>query len=119
MTECCSGPLACPCPPVGLVDVVGKKWGICVVTLIGHHRQLRFGPIQRSLPRVSPATLSATLRSLEQREIVCKVPISGDGRASAAYTLTESGSELYRSMLPMAKWLRRNHNLEIHSKGRS
>ena len=114
MEACCSGPLACPCPPVGLVDVVGKKWAMCVLTLAGCHGTVRFGQIQRSLPGVSPATLSGTLRALVREKLLRKVPVSGDGRASTAYRLTDLGGELYRSMVPLARWLRREHETEFH-----
>ena len=103
---CCDDDLECPCPPVGLVDVVGKKWAICVVTLLGRYQTLRFGPIQRSLPRVSPATLTATLRALEKERLVRRIPITADRRAASAYALTVRGQALYRSLLPLASWLR-------------
>jgi DNA-binding HxlR family transcriptional regulator len=98
--------MECPCPPVGLVDVVGKKWAMCVVTLLGRNGTVRFGPIQRSLPRVSPATLTATLRALERERLVRRVVLHGDRRASSAYELTVQGAGLYRSLLPLASWLR-------------
>ncbi|MCI4339802.1 MAG: helix-turn-helix transcriptional regulator [Thermoplasmata archaeon] len=114
MTECCSGPLACPCPPVGLIDVVGKKWAVCLVSLLGRHGTLRFGAIQRALPRVSPATLTATLRALEREGIVRPVPIDGDGRSTAAYGLTRAGIGLAESLRPLASWLgRRHHHVEL------
>jgi DNA-binding HxlR family transcriptional regulator len=99
-------PLECPCPPAGLVDIVGKKWAICVVTLLGPHGPLRFGRIQRSLPAVSPATLSATLRALEHEQLIRKVRLSRDGASILAYDLTAPGRALYRSLLPLAGWLR-------------
>jgi len=96
----------CPCPPVGLIDVVGKKWAMCVVSLLGWNGELRFGPIQRSLPRVSPATLTATLRALE-RERLIRRSSSGAARGSpVSYGLTSRGTELYRNLLPLAGWLR-------------
>ncbi len=106
MTACCPSDLECPCPPVGLVDVVGKKWAMCVVTLLGRHGTLRFGPIQRALPTVSPATLTSTLRSLEKERLVRRVPITTDARASSAYDLTPRGKALYANLLPLASWLR-------------
>jgi DNA-binding HxlR family transcriptional regulator len=109
VTECCSGPLACPCPPVGLIDVVGKKWAVCLVTLLGRHGVLRFGAIQHSLPRVSPATLTATLRALETEGIVRKVALDGDGRAPVGYALTRAGTSLAESLQPLADWLGRRH----------
>ena len=95
--------LECPCPPEGTIDVVGKKWAICVVTLLGRNGALRFGSIQQTLSRVSPATLVSTLRSLERAELVSRGTTPGIG-----YSLTTRGEALYRSLLPLASWLRKS-----------
>ena len=97
--------LECPCPPQGTINVVGKKWAICVVTLLGRNGALRFGPIQRTLSRVSPATLVSTLRSLEKSGLVEHARTVG-AAAPATYALTRKGEALYRSLLPLASWLR-------------
>jgi DNA-binding HxlR family transcriptional regulator len=89
-----------------MIDVVGKKWAMCVVTLLGRNGELRFGPIQRALPRVSPATLTATLRALERSGLVGRNPTAIDRRARGIYALTAKGEALYRSLLPLASWLR-------------
>lgn len=102
-----SPPLVCPCPPAGLIDVVGKKWAICVITLLGSNGPLRFGPIQRALPSVSPATLSATLRALERGGLITRTPLGERRFDPSRYALTHQGSALYRSLLPLASWLRR------------
>lgn len=96
----------CPCPPAGLIDVVGKKWAVCVVTLLGRNGALRFGPIQRSLPAVSPATLTATLRALEKERIVRRVAVRSDRGEALGYGLTRRGDALYQSLVPLASWLR-------------
>ncbi len=98
--------LECPCPPAGVIDVVGKKWALCVVTLLGRNGALRFGPIQRALPSVSPATLTTTLRALETHGLVRRTPVPDDKRAPVAYRLTPPGEALYRSLIPLASWLR-------------
>ncbi|MHB8351698.1 MAG: winged helix-turn-helix transcriptional regulator [Thermoplasmata archaeon] len=98
--------LPCPCPPSGLIDLVGKKWAICVVTLLGCHGALRFGRIQTALPAVSPATLTSTLRALEREMVIERLPVTGDRRASGLYALTPRGTALHRSLLPLAGWLR-------------
>ncbi len=105
MSQCCEENLECPCPPVGLIDVVGKKWAVCVVTLLGKYGTVRFGPIQRCLSGVSPATLTSTLRSLERTRIIRRVPVEGTRGPVRAYTLTDSGRTLYQSVLPLARWL--------------
>jgi len=99
------GELECPCPPIGLIDVVGKKWAVCVVSLLGTYGTVRFGPIQRSLSGVSPATLSTTLRALEGAGLICRLPNEGPRGMRRGYALTESGGSLYRSLLPLARWL--------------
>jgi DNA-binding HxlR family transcriptional regulator len=106
--ECCESTYDCPCPPVGLIDVVGKKWAMCVVTLLGHHGKLRFGPIQRSLPRVSPATLTSTLRALERERILVRTAAEPVRGAPVAYHLTPRGMALYENLLPLAGWLRQS-----------
>lgn len=97
--------LECPCPPAGTIDVVGKKWALCVVTLLGRNGTLRFGPIQRALPTVSPATLTSTLRALEKERLVERPRVDGDDRARGAYRLTGQGQALYRALLPLTSWL--------------
>jgi DNA-binding HxlR family transcriptional regulator len=85
--------------------VVGKKWAVCVVTLLGKYGTVRFGPIQECLSGVSPATLTSTLRSLEKAKLVARVPSEGPRGPVRAYALTDSGATLYRSLLPLANWL--------------
>jgi DNA-binding HxlR family transcriptional regulator len=103
--QSCPCELECPCPPIGLIDVVGKKWAVCVVTLLGKYGTVRFGPIQECLSGVSPATLTSTLRSLERAKLVARVPSEGPRGPVRAYALTVSGTTLYRSLLPLANWL--------------
>lgn len=98
--------LECPCPPIGLIDVVGKKWAVCVISLLGRYGTVRFGPIQSCLSGVSPATLTSTLRALERTKLIRRVPAEGPRGPVKAYALTPSGSELNRSLLPLASWLR-------------
>ena len=69
-------------------------------------RAQRFGPIPRALPRVSPATRTATLRALERSGVVHRNPPRTDRRSRGAYLLTGTGQALYRSPLPLASRLR-------------
>lgn len=105
MSQGCEGDLECPCPPIGLIDVVGKKWAVCVVSLLGKYGTVRFGPIQKCLSGVSPATLTTTLRSLEKARLVLRVPVDGPRGPVHAYALTNSGLTLYQNLLPLATWL--------------
>ncbi len=108
MSQGCEGELECPCPPVGLIDVVGKKWAVCVISLLGRYGTVRFGPIQRCLSGVSPATLTTTLRSLEREKLVRRAPAESPRGLVRAYSLTPSGQALYERLLPLADWLRKS-----------
>ena len=105
MSQGRDGELECPCPPVGLIDVVGKKWAVCVISLLGRYGTVRFGPIQRCLSGVSPATLTATLRALERSRLVRRTPAESPRGPVRAYALTPSGRVLYERLLPLADWL--------------
>jgi DNA-binding HxlR family transcriptional regulator len=102
-TEC---DLVCPCPPIGLIDIVGKKWAVCVISLLGRYGTVRFGPIQTCLSGVSPATLTTTLRSLERARLVQRPRVESPRGPVRGYALTPSGRELYERLLPFADWLR-------------
>ena len=106
VSEPCECNLECPCPPVGLIDVVGKKWAVCVIALLGKYGTVRFGPIQRCLSGVSPATLTTTLRALERERLVRRRLLEGERGPIRAYALTPSGQHLYETLLPLANWLR-------------
>lgn len=86
--------------------MVGKKWAFCVVSLLGTYGIVRFGPIQRCLSGVSPATLTSTLRSLEQARLIHRVLTEGPRGPVKAYALTRSGRTLYTSIEPLTHWLR-------------
>jgi DNA-binding HxlR family transcriptional regulator len=96
----------CPCPPVGLINVVGKKWAVCVIALLGEYGTVRFGPIQRCLCGVSPATLTSTLRALERAGLVGRRNAETDQGRVRAYALTPTGRALHASLAPFTRWLR-------------
>jgi DNA-binding HxlR family transcriptional regulator len=87
-----------------MIDVVGKKWAVCVIALLGKYGTVRFGPIQRCLSGVSPATLTSTLRALERHRLVRRPPLAVDGATVRAYALTPRGEVLYQSLRPLANW---------------
>jgi DNA-binding HxlR family transcriptional regulator len=90
---------------MGLVGIVGKKWAVCVISLLGRYGTVRFGPIQRCLTGVSPATLTTTLRTLERRHLVRRVPVEGRTGPVRAYALTSDGAALHRALLPLVGYL--------------
>ncbi|MBU7018683.1 MAG: helix-turn-helix transcriptional regulator [Theionarchaea archaeon] len=93
------------CPITGIIDVVAKKWSICVVSLLGNHGSMRFNEIRKELKGISPKSLSDRLKELHegeliQREVYAEVPLRVE------YSLTEDGKSLFEALQPLMKWVR-------------
>lgn len=93
----------CPCPCEGIIETIGKKWTLCIITTIKNLRRIRFNELQSSLPGISPKTLSETLRQLEaagitKREVFAEIP------PRVEYSLTPSGSKLSEAIVPLMIW---------------
>jgi len=60
----------CLCPVQGIIDVVGKKWAICIVNHLGRTKSLRYNEIKNQIGVISPKTLSDTLKVLEKERLI-------------------------------------------------
>jgi DNA-binding HxlR family transcriptional regulator len=93
----------CLCPLQGVIDVISKKWSLLIINTIGNNRRIRFNQIMDTLQGISPKTLSATLKELQnegliQRESFAEIP------PRVEYTLTTDGVELRKSIIPLLEW---------------
>ncbi len=96
----------CLCPVQGIIDVVSKKWAICIVNHLGREKSLRYNEIKNQIGVISPKTLSDTLKVLEKaglitREVYPEMPPRVD------YSLTTKGRELKTALLPLLQWLQK------------
>ncbi len=93
----------CPCPCEGIIEIIGKKWTLCIITTIKNDTKIRFNKIQKMLEGISPKTLSETLRQLEaagivKREIFAEIP------PRVEYSLTQAGGKLFDAIAPLMIW---------------
>lgn len=93
----------CFCPLEGVIDVISKKWALLIVNAIGNNGRLRFNNLMEELGRISPKTLSDTLKELQaegliKRESFAEIP------PRVEYSLTDDGAELRKSIIPLLKW---------------
>lgn len=93
----------CVCVVGGPIDVIGKKWTLCIVVTIGNRPGIRFNGLLEVLRTISPRTLSETLKALErngivQREAFKEVP------PRVEYRLTEAGTRLRQAIVPLMEW---------------
>jgi len=91
------------CSLRGVTDVVGRKWALIIIDVVGNYRKVRFNTLMEELHGVSPKTLSDTLKKLQnegliRRESFAEIP------PRVEYTLTEDGIELRKAVIPLLEW---------------
>jgi DNA-binding HxlR family transcriptional regulator len=84
------------CRSVSVFDeamkLLGDFWTLRIVDAI-RHDEVRFCEIERRLPAVNPATLSARLKKLEEQGLVSRTAETID-RQSVCYSLTPRGFKI-------------------------
>lgn len=83
------------CPIAKAAEVLGDRWTLLILRelLLG---STRFNQLERGLPRISRALLSARLRFLEHAGIVV--------RQDGAYEITPAGRDLTEVMRQLGEW---------------
>ncbi len=95
----------CLCPVEGIIDVVSKKWAICIISHLGNSNVgYRFNELQRSLDGISPKSLSDRLKELNEEKLVDR-EVEESVPPKVTYTLTGDGEELYERLLPLIEWV--------------
>jgi len=91
------------CPVRNVLDRVGDKWSILIISLLGEEGTLRFNQLNTLIGTISQKMLTVTLKTLEadgliSREIFPQVP------PRVEYTLTDLGQSLLPAMKGLTKW---------------
>jgi DNA-binding HxlR family transcriptional regulator len=96
----------CLCPVQGIIDVVGKKWTICIVNHLGRVKSLRYNEIKNQIGVISPKTLSDTLKILEKEKLITR-NVYPETPPRVEYSLTKKGNELQIALRPLLQWLQK------------
>ncbi|HZD13086.1 MAG TPA: helix-turn-helix domain-containing protein [Candidatus Binatus sp.] len=96
---CCD----CSCPCEGIINLVGKKWTLCVLAQLGNNGIMRFNQLAATLPGISAKTLADVLKDLNKagligREAFAEIP------PRVEYHLTSDGRELTMLVAPLMDW---------------
>ena len=84
------------------LKIVGSKWTILILHELCEGTK-RFGELQRTLPGISPKTLSLRLQQLEKDGVV-KKKIYAEVPLRVEYSLTQKGQSLRNIIDTMRKW---------------
>lgn len=94
----------CFCPLFGLLDVVAKKWALLIIAILGNEGAKGFNELKNELGRISPKTLSETLKNLERIGLVDR-KIRATTPPTTQYSLTADGRELREHLIPLLVWV--------------
>jgi DNA-binding HxlR family transcriptional regulator len=92
--------------PIGCVkaatEILGDKWTPQLLRFFINEEVVRFCQLQDLVGGINPRTLSARLASLEEHEIITKLPTTSAARCE--YMLTQKGKALVPILQDMQTW---------------
>lgn len=96
----------CLCSTTGLVQIMGRKYALRLLFLIGDRGVMRFGDLRSDMDDMSSSTLTIRLAELERaglirRETFAEIP------PRVEYTLTGEGEDLRKSLFALSKFTAR------------
>jgi len=91
------------CPVARTLNIIGERWTILILRDLFREGPRRFQDFQRSLPGVSPNTLSARLKSLEEHGVIAR-KFYEEHPPRAEYLLTDKGRTLGPILKALLDW---------------
>jgi DNA-binding HxlR family transcriptional regulator len=103
-TACTLDEETCRCLLSDVMALLGRKYVMEVVCIVGTHGTVRFGEIESHLPGASTSTLSTRLdelvdAGLVERERYAEIP------PRVEYELSADGEELATRLEPVVEWV--------------
>ncbi len=92
------------CKTYGILNTIGKKWTICLVSILGGDEGQRFNELQKKLNNISPKTLSNRLKELQKADLIIR-DVKPESPPKVEYKLTEDGEDLKKALRPLVEWI--------------
>lgn len=104
--NCCEEKKMCICSVKGIMEVVSKKWTICIVSSLGAREEgYRFNELKDKLEDISSKSLSDRLKELTREGLVDRT-VEPTVPPKVTYTLNEEGRKLQEALMPLVQWVR-------------
>ena len=113
MTSKNSSNAICLCPLDGVIDTIGKKWGLLIINEIGNHGKLRYNELMSELKGISPSSLASMLKDLEKEKLIEK-EIFREIPPRVEYSLSVRGRDLREAIIPLIRWATKKGNYTMH-----
>ncbi len=96
----------CMCPATGLVQIIGRKYALRLLTVIGERQKIRFNDLKTVMDDMSSSTLTIRLAELERAALIERMTYP-ETPPRVEYKLTTEGSKLRRSLFALSKYASR------------
>ncbi len=95
-------PIAETCPIVNAIREIGGEWKLIVIRYLAEGKQ-GFNELMKTIPDVNSKTLAATLKYLEEKNIISR-EVESTRPFRVKYSLTEKGISLGEAITDLKKW---------------
>jgi DNA-binding HxlR family transcriptional regulator len=95
------------CPIARALDIIGERWTVLILRDLLRQGPRKFQEFEQSLSGISPNTLSARLKTLEEHGIISR-RFYEQHPPRAEYLLTPKGRELGPAMKALLEWGRKH-----------
>jgi len=83
----------CLCPGTDFVQILGRRYALAILSIIGNHPNTRFQELRNRLGDVSSSTLTIRLTELEQAGLIARTAYP-EIPPRVEYSLTQAGTAL-------------------------
>ncbi len=95
--------IECMCPATGLVQIIGRKYALRLLTVIGERSSIRFNDLKSVMDDMSSSTLTIRLAELERAGLISRQTFS-ETPPRVEYALTIEGAKLRQSLFSLSKY---------------
>lgn len=96
----------CICTATGFVQIIGRKYALRLLTVIGEFESIRFNDLKSVMNDMSSSTLAIRLTELERAALIERETFN-ETPPRVEYRLTEEGRKLRKELFSLSKYAAR------------
>jgi DNA-binding HxlR family transcriptional regulator len=100
-------PCAKECPLRIVMDRLGDKWSVLIISILWENETMRFNEIHNSIDGISLKVLTSCLRTLEADKFITRT-VYAEVPPRVEYSLTEIGRDIVPYIQQLSEWAGKN-----------